>query len=72
LLAIFNLIPIPPLDGSKIFALILPEEAAQQYLSISQFGMVLLFILLFLPAGPLSLQMLISNLYNFSLTLLGF
>ena len=34
LLAIFNLIPIPPLDGSKVFALILPEKEASAYLSI--------------------------------------
>lgn len=39
-LAIFNLMPIPPLDGSKIFALILPEDMANTYLSLSSFGTI--------------------------------
>src|SRR3989344_861280 len=38
LLGIFNLIPIPPLDGSKIFALLLPEKEAAAYLSICSVG----------------------------------
>lgn len=46
LLAIFNLLPIPPLDGSKIFALILPERDANTYLSFSLVGFFLLFFLL--------------------------
>src|SRR3989344_5450250 len=38
LLAIFNLLPIPPLDGSKIFSLLLPEKAAASYLAIGNLG----------------------------------
>ncbi len=71
LLAIFNLIPIPPLDGSKVFALILPEEMAAVYLGLSSVGMLLLFFLLFFPIGSFSLQTLISDVYGFSLSLLG-
>src|SRR3989338_4105225 len=59
LLAIFNLIPIPPLDGSKIFALLLPEEHANAYLSLGSIGMFLIFFLLFFPLGGFSLGDLI-------------
>ncbi|MEN9407429.1 MAG: hypothetical protein RLZZ455_645 [Candidatus Parcubacteria bacterium] len=69
LLAVFNLIPIPPLDGSKIFSLILPEKTAATYLSIGSLGAGLLLFLLFLPTG---LSELIGTLYNFGLSLLGF
>src|SRR3989304_8750870 len=34
ILGIFNLLPIPPLDGSKVFALFLSENTARSYLSI--------------------------------------
>lgn len=72
LLAIFNLLPIPPLDGSKIFALILPEKQAYAYLSLGSMGMFILFFLLLIPIGGFSLMGLISNLLSFSLSLLGF
>lgn len=72
LLAIFNLLPIPPLDGSKIFALILPERQAASYLSFGSMGMLILLFLLMIPVGPFSLQEVISNIYAFSLALLGF
>ncbi len=68
LLAVFNLLPIPPLDGSKIFSLLLPERQAASYLSIGSMGMLIIFFLLILPG----FQELISNIYYFSLSLLGF
>ncbi|HET9946717.1 MAG TPA: site-2 protease family protein [Patescibacteria group bacterium] len=71
LLAIFNLLPIPPLDGSKIFSLILPEREAALFLSLSQIGIFILFFLLVFPIGGFSLEHLIGQLYNYSLTLLG-
>ncbi|MCL4440604.1 MAG: site-2 protease family protein [Firmicutes bacterium] len=46
LLAIFNLIPIPPLDGSRILAVLLPPKAAAAYQSVEQYGMILLLIIL--------------------------
>lgn len=72
ILAIFNLVPIPPLDGSKVFALILPKKEAAIYLSMGQIGMIILLLLLFFPIGGFSLMGLIGNLMNFSLSLLGF
>jgi len=72
LLAIFNLVPIPPLDGSKIFALLLPQKEAAQFLAFGQrFGMFILIILLFFPIDGFSLIGLVSTLITFSLRLLG-
>lgn len=45
ILMVFNLIPIPPLDGSKILATFLPAEKRFRYLSLERFG--LLFVLFF-------------------------
>ena len=49
ILMIFNLIPIPPLDGSKILATFLSPEKRFRYLSLERFGLlfVLLFVFLF-------------------------
>ncbi|OGH29258.1 MAG: hypothetical protein A3B44_04255 [Candidatus Levybacteria bacterium RIFCSPLOWO2_01_FULL_38_21] len=71
LLAIFNLIPIPPLDGSKVFALILPQKEAAAYLSISGVGIFIIFFLLLFPIGGFSLGELIFNLLSFAEKLLG-
>ncbi len=73
ILAIFNLIPIPPLDGSKIFALVLPKRQANQFLALGQrFGFFFLIFLMFFPIGGFSLMSLISTLLISSLRLLGF
>lgn len=42
----FNLIPIPPLDGSKVVAMLLPPRLAIPYLRIGGFGFILIFLLL--------------------------
>jgi len=45
ILAIFNLIPVPPLDGSKILAGLFPSQARLIY-SLETYGMVILLLLL--------------------------
>lgn len=49
LLAVFNLVPIPPLDGSKILFAILPEKtrAYRDFFERAGFFLVLIFILFF-------------------------
>lgn len=46
-LGVFNLVPIPPLDGSKVLAMFLPNRAAATFLSLERYGMVLLLIFIF-------------------------
>lgn len=45
-LAVFNLIPLPPLDGSKLLLLILPEDARQKFYRIESYCMIALMALL--------------------------
>lgn len=45
-LGVFNLIPLPPLDGSKIVEAFLPYEAARKYESIAQYSFFILIGLL--------------------------
>jgi Zn-dependent protease len=71
MLAIFNLLPIPPLDGSKIFALFLPEKEAAAFLSLGQIGIFILLILLAFPIGGFSLEGIIYTLFSFAKSVLG-
>lgn len=66
LLAILNLLPIPPLDGSKVFSLLLPEKEANAYLSLGSIGMFILFFLLLFPFGGFSLGQFMFNLLSFA------
>ncbi len=45
-LFIFNLIPIPPLDGSRVVLFLLPREMAQKYAQIEKYGFWIILILL--------------------------
>lgn len=63
LLAIFNLVPIPPLDGSKIIAAFLPPQAAMAFERIGLFG---IFFILFL------LYFFLNVIYNLSFLVFDF
>jgi Zn-dependent protease len=47
-LAIFNLLPFPPLDGSKILETFLPESARSMLAFMEQFGFIILMILMYM------------------------
>ncbi len=47
-LAVFNAIPVPPLDGSKIVLGLLPRELAYSYMRLERFGFIILIGLLWL------------------------
>ena len=53
-LAVFNLIPIPPLDGSNVVYGLLPPQQRYTWRSYQQYGPILLLLLLFFGARILS------------------
>jgi len=61
-LMIFNLLPIPPLDGSKIFVAILPVKWREKYLSLERYGFI--FVILFAWLGFSYLLPVIDFLYR--------
>ena len=61
ILGFFNLIPLPPLDGSKILVRFLPQRMESQYLRLERYGMLILILILLtggfskLVLGPVTL-----------------
>lgn len=65
ILAIFNLLPVSPLDGFKIFGGLLPDEKAQEWYQLERYGFIFL-LLLILPIGRSSmLDMIIKPVIDF-------
>ncbi len=74
ILAVFNLLPIPPLDGSKIFLSLLPNETSQQWKeAFDKYGLFLIIILLFLPiSGSNIISLIIGPIIRIILRFLSF
>lgn len=64
ILAAFNLIPIPPLDGAKILAGLLPNSGARFIYSLEQYGPLFLLLLIFTGAVGTLLNPIVSTLYT--------
>lgn len=66
-LMIFNFLPIPPLDGSKLLSLILPQET---YLQFEQFGTFILFGFIILSNFIPIIPFIMSRVVNFFFALI--
>lgn len=60
-LMIFNLIPVPPLDGSRIVAVFLPPYLRVKYNMIERYGMIILLALCIIPIGGTQIISYILN-----------
>ena len=67
ILGVFNLIPIPPLDGSRILMGLLPEPLASGYANIEPYSFIILLALIWMGA----LNWLVWPLVEFILRVLG-
>lgn len=72
-LGIFNLFPIPPLDGSKVLLSQLPLNLAKSYQKLEPYGILILLILMMIPFGGSSLlQTILRFFVGFFSQILGF
>lgn len=70
-LAIFNLLPIPPLDGSKILLGLLPYDLALEWEEIlEQYGLIIILFLLFPFTGRPLITYILLPIINFILDIL--
>jgi len=68
-LAIFNLIPIPPLDGSRVLMGLLPAQLSEQYAQLERYGFIILFVFIWLgvfdrvlwPLVGLVIRLMVGN-----------
>ena len=69
--AIFNMIPLPPLDGSHVLKQLLPYDLAYKYASLERYSFFILIILIMTPALSLIFipaQRAIFDLFQLLLT----
>jgi Zn-dependent protease len=63
-LAVFNLIPIPPLDGSRLASAVLPDKYYYKLMQYERYIMIGLFILIFTGVLNKPLEFLADSIYN--------
>ncbi len=73
ILGVFNLFPIPPLDGSKILLSQLPYNLAREFEKLEKYGFIILIILMMVPFGNASLlQTILAFVVGILSGILGF
>ncbi|MBR1729191.1 MAG: site-2 protease family protein [Selenomonadaceae bacterium] len=71
--AIFNMIPIPPLDGSQVLKQLLPYELAQKYRELERYSFLILIVFLMTPIlGEIlvPMQRMILHLFEMIISLI--
>ena len=71
-LGLFNLIPIPPLDGSKVLAVLLPERAYRWLMRYERFGIFALWLRVALGVGGRYMSLAIRWVYTLFCRIVGF
>lgn len=70
-LGLFNLIPIPPLDGSKVMTAILPERTYFKLMDYERYGFIILIILINTPFFNSFLNLCQSAIIRFFASIIG-
>lgn len=68
-LGLFNLLPLPPLDGSKVLAMFLPDRAYAVWMRHERYGMLVLLVLSFADIGSSFISNAILGVYSAFFTL---
>lgn len=63
-LAVFNLLPIPPLDGSRILQLLIPDKYYFKFAQYERYLVIVVFVLIILGVLDRPLTFLQTSLYN--------
>ena len=63
-LGVFNLIPVPPLDGSRIFLTFLPPKLYFGLMKYERYIMLVMFVALYLGVFSRPLSFLVANIYR--------
>ncbi len=71
-LGTFNLLPIPPLDGSKVLFSCLSDQMYLKLMYYERYGMLVLLALTFIGAGDGFLSMLMNTVFRGLMLLVGF
>jgi Zn-dependent protease len=70
MLGVLNLVPIPPLDGSRVLAGVLPDRYGEAMARLEPYGLIVLVLLL--VSGVLNLMPIVMSVRHFILTLFLF
>jgi Zn-dependent protease len=65
LLAVFNLLPIPPLDGARVVSALLPGPLAYKYSQLEQYGFLILLGLMYIGGFKLFVLPIVNQIQLF-------